>query len=240
MSLWRVEAIHHGWSMKFILTPLCPWFWAHVKQLFLNGVVLVSKFSECRMTNRCKPVSPRGAEYMIVIGVGEVLLLHLLLLAQGVYLACVLGMPLSVGAAEGLFWETGQLSLRLTRRLWRTPLWHRWLTGSLFLDLWNLILPSCPALWPRMSQCVHTSRLRHSDGPRAGEIPPTPSDISWAEGDAARLLFVYNILTPCREAQRGRIVKNQKQEGRKRTGAEKQSIHLLRYISFPLWKLNCL
>lgn len=40
---------------------------------------------------------------MIVIGVGEVLLLQLLLLARGVYLACVLGMPLSMGAAEGLF-----------------------------------------------------------------------------------------------------------------------------------------
>lgn len=51
----------------------------------------------------CKTVSPRGADYMIVIGVGEVLLLQLLLLVRGVYLACFLGMPISVGAAEGLF-----------------------------------------------------------------------------------------------------------------------------------------
>lgn len=36
---------------------------------------------------------------MIVIGVGEVLLLQLLLLARGVYLDGVLGMPLSLAAA---------------------------------------------------------------------------------------------------------------------------------------------
>lgn len=62
----------------------------------------------------------------------------------------------------GTLLRTGELSPCLTRRLWRTPLWHWWLTGSLFLDLWNLILPFCPAPWPCMSQCVHTSQLRHS------------------------------------------------------------------------------
>lgn len=46
---------------------------------------------------------PCGADYMIEIGVGEVLLLQMLILVRGVYLACVLGMPLPVGAAEGLF-----------------------------------------------------------------------------------------------------------------------------------------
>ncbi len=46
---------------------------------------------------------PCGADYMIAISVGDVLLLRLLFLARGVYLACILGMPLSVGAAEELF-----------------------------------------------------------------------------------------------------------------------------------------
>lgn len=49
---------------------------------------------------------------------------------------------------SGTLLRTGQLALRLTRRLWRTPLWHRWLTGSLFLDLWNLILPFIAVLAP--------------------------------------------------------------------------------------------
>lgn len=58
---------------------------------------------------------------------------------------CLLGVRSGNASLRGCCWgtllRTGQLSLRLTRRLWRTPLWHRWLTGSLFLDLWNLILP---------------------------------------------------------------------------------------------------
>lgn len=108
-----------------------------------------SCFKSLKRTKKIQPPPPpHGEHYMTVTGVGEVLLFQLLLFVWSVYLACVLGMPLPVGAAEGLFLELDSFH----------PVWPEgcdalsWGSSDslvlLFLDLWKLVLSftAVPAL----------------------------------------------------------------------------------------------
>lgn len=109
---------------------------------------------------------------------------------------CLLGLCSGNASPCGCCWgtllRTGQLSPRLTRRLWRTRLQLQWLTGTPVpgsVKACSLLHGgSCPP-WPNRSWCFHTSRLWCTDGPQAGEILPTSSE---HEGDGAHLVFTYN------------------------------------------------
>lgn len=158
--------------------------WAHVKQLFK------ACFKFLKRTKKIQPPPWRslydcdwrrwGVAFPIVV----------------IRVKCLLGLCSGNASPCGCCWgtllRTGQLSPRLTRRLWRTRLQLQWLTGTPVpgsVKACSLLHGgSCPP-WPNRSWCFHTSRLWCTDGPQAGEILPTSSE---HEGDGAHLVFTYN------------------------------------------------
>lgn len=65
----------------------------------------------------------------------------------------------------------------------------------LFLDLWNLVLPSfndpCAAPGPHTARCFLHSSADTLRWTWAGEIPPTPADVASADDRDGRLILLF-------------------------------------------------
>lgn len=155
---------------------------------------------------------------MIVIGVGGVLLLKLLLLVRGL-------LGLHSGNASSCCWgallRTGQLSPRLTRRLWRILIWHWWLTGSpvpgSVKSHPTLHCSFCPAPWPHVPACPHIWAETH----RWTTDRRNSSHFFWhLWGWMLRVMLLDSSLfdIPCRKAKRGGLL--WKNKGKKEEIAE--------------------
>lgn len=152
LSVESVEAV--------IVNVLCPWCRSQVKvrlDVFLKRPGLdANQFPPTELITWCD-WRRWGVAFAIAV----------------ISVRCLLGLrsgnafPCGCRCCGGALLRTGQLSPRLTRRLWRTLLWHQWLIGTPYSWICEISpFVAVPALLgrPRSSRCFHTSRPRCTDG----------------------------------------------------------------------------